>query len=232
MVTVAHAVPRAVGATHGRGVRRIEEVTMGTKDDGMTKPAADGPFAAHLQAMGGHLDDHVRRSQEKLDRMVRRLSASGGDDAGAGGTRAGGAAGGGPAGLEARIRERLHDGFGHWNAGYADWLDWCGTLYEPDAHYTVQGRRLTLQEYKDLMGVFFDAYDVELGGFHDMLVVGDLCAIHYAVRVTEKATGRVVDQETMEFVHFMDNPAPVGVRVVEGWALSDQPLSDRPPTAA
>jgi len=29
----------------------------------------------------------------------------------------------------------------------------------------------------------------------------------------------------MEFVTFRENPAPVGVRVVEGWALSDSPLS-------
>ena len=30
---------------------------------------------------------------------------------------------------------------------------------------------------------------------------------------------------SMEFVTFRENPAPVGVRVVEGWALSDSPLS-------
>ena len=29
----------------------------------------------------------------------------------------------------------------------------------------------------------------------------------------------------MEFVMFRENPDPVGVRVVEGWALSDSPLS-------
>ena len=30
----------------------------------------------------------------------------------------------------------------------------------------------------------------------------------------------------MEFVTFKDNPDPIGVRVVEGWALSDSPLSE------
>ena len=124
------------------------------------------------------------------------------------------------------IRDRLRTGFANWNQGYEAWLEWCDTLYEPDAHYNVQGRRLTLQEYKDLMGEFFAAFDVRLGEFHNMLVIDGWCAIRYAVRVTHKASGAAIDQTSMEFVNFTDNPDPVGARVVEGWAISDRQFDE------
>lgn len=126
------------------------------------------------------------------------------------------------------IRARLRNGFTNWNRGYDAWLEWCDTLYEPDAHYNVQGRRLTLQEYKELMAKFFAAFDVELGEFYNMLVIDDWCAIRYAVHITHKASGRRIEQMTMEFVNFKDNPAPVGARVVEGWAIADHPLDATP----
>ena len=58
-------------------------------------------------------------------------------------------------------------------SGYDAWLDWCETLYEPDAHYNVYSDRLTLQQYKDMMGQLFQAYDIELGEFHNMIVEGE-----------------------------------------------------------
>jgi len=123
------------------------------------------------------------------------------------------------------IRDRLQNGFKNWNNGYEAWLDWCNTLYEPDAHYNVYGQRLTLQQYKDMMGQFFSIFDVELGDFYNMLVEGDWCAIRYSVHITNKKTGEKIEQMTMEFVNFKDNPDPIGARVIEGWALSDKPLS-------
>ena len=51
------------------------------------------------------------------------------------------------------------------------------------------------------------------------------CAIRYTVKIKNLHTGEEILQNTMEFVTFRKNPAPVGVRVVEGWALSDNPLS-------
>ena len=36
-------------------------------------------------------------------------------------------------------------------------------------------KRLTLQEYKDMMGQFFRAFDIELGEFYNMLVQDDCC---------------------------------------------------------
>jgi hypothetical protein len=122
------------------------------------------------------------------------------------------------------IRDRLRTGFRNWNQGYEAWLEWCNTLYEPDSHYNVYGKRLTLQQYKDMMGKFFGAFDIELGEFHNMLVEGDWCAIRYSVYVTAKATGERTELQTMEFVVFKDNPDPIGARVIEGWALSDKPL--------
>lgn len=127
-----------------------------------------------------------------------------------------------------QIRDRLQNGFQNWNGGYETWLEWCGTLYEPDAHYNIQlggpQKRLTLQEYKDMMGHFFEGFDVELGEFRNMLVVDDWCAIRYVVYVTNKKTSEKFTQNTMEFVRFKDNGGDIGARVVEGWALSDLTL--------
>ena len=126
--------------------------------------------------------------------------------------------------FQEQIRERLQNGFQNWNSGYNGWIKWCDTLYEPDAHYNVYGKRLSLQQYKDMMGQFFSAFDVELGDFHNMLVQDDWCAIRYSVHITNKKTGEKIEQETMEFVNFKENQEPIGARVIEGWALSDKPL--------
>jgi hypothetical protein len=122
------------------------------------------------------------------------------------------------------IKDRLQNGFKNWNGGYDAWLEWCNTLYEPDAHYNVYGQRWTLQQYKDAMGKLFEVFDMELGEFYNMLVVDDWAAIRYKVRITNKKTGEIIDQMTMEFVNFKENPDPIGARVIEGWALSDVQL--------
>jgi len=127
--------------------------------------------------------------------------------------------------LEEAIKSRLETGFKNWNGGYECWLDWCKTLYEPDSHYNVYGRRLTLQEYKDMMGKFFENYDIKMGDFKNMIIKDDWCAIRYTVYNINKKTGEEVEQESMEFVHFKENPDPIGVRVIEGWATSTAPLS-------
>lgn len=54
--------------------------------------------------------------------------------------------------FEQAIKDRLINGFKNLNGGYDAWLEWCSTLYEPDAHYNVGTKRWTLQEYKDAMG--------------------------------------------------------------------------------
>lgn len=127
--------------------------------------------------------------------------------------------------LQEAIKDRLQNGFKNWNGGYDGWLEWCNTLYEPDAHYNVYGQRWTLQQYKDAMGKLFETYDMELGNFYNMLIQDDWCAIRYSVHITNKKTGEKIEQMTMEFVHFKDNPDSVGARVIEGWALSDTPIS-------
>ncbi|SHK00612.1 hypothetical protein SAMN02745136_01509 [Anaerocolumna jejuensis DSM 15929] len=127
--------------------------------------------------------------------------------------------------FEEAIKERLENGFKNWNGGYDGWLEWCNTLYEPDAHYNVYGQRWTLQEYKDAMGKLFTIFDMELGEFDNMIIKDDWCAIRYSVIITNKQTGEKIEQHTMEFVHFKDNPEPAGARVIEGWALSDKQIS-------
>jgi len=126
--------------------------------------------------------------------------------------------------IEARIRDRLENGFKNWNGGNDGWLEWCNTLYEPDAHYNVQGKRMTLQEYKDAMGQLFQHFTMELGAFDNMIIKDNWCAIRYTVKIKNLRTGAEVLQHTMEFVSFKDNGGDIGVRVVEGWALSDSPL--------
>ncbi|ONH58044.1 hypothetical protein CcI49_24330 [Frankia sp. CcI49] len=127
--------------------------------------------------------------------------------------------------FETRIRWRFQEGFDQWNHGYEAWLKWCDTLYEPDAHYNVYSERLTLQEYKDMMGQLFAVYDIELGQLDNVLIEGEWGAIRYSVYILDKTTGARSELKTMEFVQFKDNPEPMGARVVEGWALSDNPLS-------
>ena len=111
--------------------------------------------------------------------------------------------------LEQAIRNRLTNGFKNWNGGYNQWLEWCDTLYEPDAYYNVQGERWTLQQYKDAMKQLFAHFDLELGEFKNMLVENDWCGIRYAVHITNKDTGEKIEQESWEFVHFKDNPEPI-----------------------
>lgn len=126
---------------------------------------------------------------------------------------------------EEAIKDRLETGFKNWNGGYDGWLEWCNTLYESDAHYNVQvnglQKRLTLQEYKDMMGMLFKHFTMHLGNFENMIIKDDWCAIRYTVKIKNLDTGKEILQHTMEFVNFKDNPDPIGVRVVEGWALSD-----------
>jgi len=125
-----------------------------------------------------------------------------------------------------RIKDRIREGFGHYNNGYEDWLEWCNTLYEPDAHYNYYGRRFTLQEYKDNVGWLFSAFDVKLGGLDNMIVEGDWVAIRYSLEFTKKETGEKFVANNMEFVLFKDHPEPIGARCVEGWAITDNPLTD------
>lgn len=56
---------------------------------------------------------------------------------------------------------------------------------------------------------------------HSLFRMG--CAIRYTVKIKNLHTGEEITQNTMEFVTFKENPEPIGVRVVEGWALSDSP---------
>lgn len=127
--------------------------------------------------------------------------------------------------FQEQIKDRLLNGFQNWNKGKETWLKWCDTLYEPDAMYNIQVNgpqtRLTLQQYKDVCCAFMDGFDLELGEFKNMIIKDDWCAIFYLVHVTNKKTGEKFLQHTMEFVHFKENPDPIGARVIEGWALSD-----------
>ncbi|MBP2045162.1 hypothetical protein [Methanobacterium aggregans] len=71
----------------------------------------------------------------------------------------------------------------------------------------------------------FSVFDIELGELDNVLVEDDWGAIRYSVYIKNKKTGEKSELKTMEFVNFKNNPEPTGARVIEGWALSDTPLS-------
>lgn len=128
-------------------------------------------------------------------------------------------------GFQDSIRSRLKNGFSHWNNNYDAWLEWCDTLYEPDAFYNLYDRHLSLQKYKEMMGLFFKEYEIVLGDFNSLLVQDDWCAIRYKVFLTNRETGEQTDQNMMEFIHFKDKSLAIGLRAIEGWVYSDKPLS-------
>ena len=63
------------------------------------------------------------------------------------------------------------------------------------------------------------------GATSNIVVEDDRGAIRYTVHITNRPSGEKLEQKMMEFVHFKDNAGPVGAWVIEGWALSDEPLS-------
>lgn len=130
---------------------------------------------------------------------------------------------------EAAIRDRFQTGFNNWNKGYMAWLEWCDELYDEDAHYNVYGHRMTLDEYKRMMGALFEQFEISLGGrgsdAGDIQTVmvdpkDGMGSIQYAVSFKKKTENEWVTLSTMEFVKFRRD-AQFGARVVEGWAISD-----------
>lgn len=127
------------------------------------------------------------------------------------------------------IRDRFQHGFNTWNSGYKAWLEWCNELYDEDAHYNVYGHRMTLDQYKRMMGALFEQFEIMLGGLGDnagdiekVLVDAEkgIGSISYAVSFKRKTETEWVTISTMEFVQWRPDEE-FGARVVEGWALSD-----------
>ena len=75
-----------------------------------------------------------------------------------------------------------------------------------------------------MMGQLFQHFTMELGEYDNMIIKDNWCAIRYTVKVKNLHTGKEILQHTMEFVEFKDNGDERGVRVAEGWALSDSAL--------
>lgn len=120
--------------------------------------------------------------------------------------------------IEKAIYDRLVSGFTNWNSGYEAWEKWCDTLYKPDAHYNVYGKRLTLDEYKAQMRALLAENEMQVGDFENIIIRDDWCAIRYHGTTKNKETGEYSEYQVMEFVYFKMNPDPIGVRVIEGWA--------------
>lgn len=189
------------------GYKKIEESVVESY-----KTIENGAVRAFNKVADRFVDQYLTRDGETVAEARERLAKEHGEQQA-------------PLSLADAIRDRLENGFANWNGGYDGWLKWCNTLYEPDAHYNVYGQRLTLEQYKEMMGKLFEHYTMALGAFDNMLIQDDWAAIRYTVKVKNLDSGEEFLQNTMEFVHFKENPAPIGVRVIEGWALADSPLS-------
>ena len=115
--------------------------------------------------------------------------------------------------IEGRIQNRLLTGFENWNRGFKVWKAWGDILYTPDSIYNVHGARLNLAHYQAAMDASLQQADIQMGAFHNMLIVGNFCAIHYDF-VTGGRTSKV-----MEFVKFKEHrtEANPDTRVEEGW---------------
>jgi hypothetical protein len=104
-------------------------------------------------------------------------------------------------------------------------LKQCEITYEPDAHYNVYGRRLPLKEYQDAVRQQYAICDIKLGEMYNILADNDWLALRYSLVFTNKDTGEQSEEMTMEFVHFKDNPQPIGARVIEGWVGIVEPAT-------
>ena len=115
--------------------------------------------------------------------------------------------------IEGRIQNRLLTGFENWNRGFKVWKALGDLLYTPDSIYNVHGARLNLAHYQAAMDASLQQADIQMGAFHNMLIVGNFCAIHYDF-VTGGRTSKV-----MEFVKFKEHrtEANPDTRVEEGW---------------
>ncbi len=138
------------------------------------------------------------------------------------------------------IRDRFQTGFNNWNKGYKAWLEWCDELYDENAYYNVYGHRMTLDQYKRMMGALFEQFEIMLGGLGDdagdieaVLVDPEkgMGAISYAVSFKRKTEEEWVTLSTMEFVQFRKDEE-FGARVVEGWAISDTEIEADPAVMA
>lgn len=204
--------------------KKIEETVVGAYKKiengvvGAYKSIEDGAVGAYKSIEDKFVDNFLTKDGETVEEAKKRLAADAerqdNERSGSKGTKS----------FQDAVRDRLINGFKNWNSGYDGWLEWCNTLYEPDAHYNVGTNRWSLQEYKDAMGELFKHFTMELGKFDNMLVQDDWCAIRYSVKIKNLHTGEEILQHTMEFVHFKENPEPIGARVIEGWALSDLPI--------
>ena len=116
-------------------------------------------------------------------------------------------------GLEEHIKNRLLTGFENWNRGFKTWKAWGDILYTKDSIYNVHGARLNLAHYQAAMDQSLQQADIQMGAFHNMLIVGDFCAIHYDF-VTGGRTSKVM--EFVKFKEYGDNDHP-DTRVEEGW---------------
>ena len=137
---------------------------------------------------------------------------------------------------KAAIQDRFQHGFNTWNKGYSAWLEWCDELYDENAYYNVYGHRMTLDQYKRMMGALFEQFEIMLGGLGED--AGDIekvlidpekgmGSIQYAVSFKRKTEDEWVTINTMEFVQWRPDEE-FGARVMEGWALSDTEIEADP----
>ncbi|MCM1296556.1 MAG: nuclear transport factor 2 family protein [Muribaculaceae bacterium] len=120
--------------------------------------------------------------------------------------------------MEKKIQNRLLCGFENWNRGFDAWKAWGDVLYTPESIYNVHAVKLSLEGYQTAMKLTLRNNDIQMGDFYNMVIAGDWCAIHYAIKTINRESGTATDGSVMEFVKFTDLGGVRGAVVAEGWA--------------
>lgn len=117
--------------------------------------------------------------------------------------------------MSEKIRAAILKDFDRWNQGPDAWCAWADEYYTPDYKYTFNEDVKTLAEYKAHVRDYMAQKKDERVCFDSLLVSGDWAAIHYRMRVTDRATGETIAADRMQFLHFVADSE--GVRVDASW---------------
>ena len=98
-------------------------------------------------------------------------------------------------------REAVHD------RACEAWTEWRDILCEPETRHEVCGERLTPQDYKEIMQLFFLEFGVKLVQFQEITLEGGLTAICCEVDDDDTAPGESGKQQIVELVAFLEDRA-------------------------
>ena len=100
------------------------------------------------------------------------------------------------------IENAVLNDFDSWNSGFDSWASWAEGYYSKDAVIHTGGSDVTLSGYLSSLRDSETKTSVQKVYFDNILIKDDWAALHYRTIKTDKATGKRVAGEAMEFIHF------------------------------